>query len=257
MESLAIQDKAPAVFMNCDPMEEYPVDGRELHERLGIETPYLKWFSRMREYGFEAGKDFQEVLDKIVQNSLGGRPATDHRFTLSMAKEICMLQRTDQGREVRRYLLAIEEAWNKPEMVMARALKFANKNIEEAKAKIVCLEAKIEEQAPKVAFAEAVEKAEDNIHVADMARILNQKGFKIGQNQLFALLRAQSIFMSGRYNGEWNMPYQRYINEWYFVVQESCYFDSRYGYDRFSHTPLVTPKGQIWIANHIHEWLAK
>jgi len=130
-------------------------------------------------------------------------------------------------------------------------------DLKKERAARIAAENKIEEQAPKVAFAEAVEKTQENIHIADMARILNQKGFKIGQNQLFALLRTQGVLMSGRYSGEWNMPYQRYISEGYFVVQESCYYDSRYGYDRFSHTPLVTPKGQIRIANHIHEWLAR
>ena len=101
-------------LIRMDGASEFPVSGRELHERLGIETPYHKWFPRMCEYGFEDGKDFQEVSDKIVQNPLGGRPTTDHQLTLSMAKELCMIQRTEQGREVRRYLIRADGGRERP-----------------------------------------------------------------------------------------------------------------------------------------------
>lgn len=62
----------------------------------------------MCEYGFDGEKDYRQVSDKIVQNPLGGRPAADHILTLNMAKEICMLQRTEQGRTVRKYLISKE-----------------------------------------------------------------------------------------------------------------------------------------------------
>ena len=128
-------------LIRMDGASEFPVSGRELHERLGIETPYHKWFPRMCEYGFEDGKDFQEVSDKIVQNPLGGRPTTDHQLTLSMAKELCMFQRTEQGREVRRYLLRVEEAWNSPDAIMARALTIANDRVKELTGQVLKLEA--------------------------------------------------------------------------------------------------------------------
>ena len=128
-------------LIRMDDASEFPVSGRELHERLGIETPYHKWFPRMCEYGFEDGKDFQEVSDKIVQNPLGGRPTTDHQLTLSMAKELCMIQRTEQGREVRRYLIRVEEAWNSPDAIMARALTIANDRVKELTGQVLKLEA--------------------------------------------------------------------------------------------------------------------
>ena len=85
--------------------EQPTVSGRELHEFLEIETPYKKWFDRMVEYGFENGKDYAEVMDKIVQNPQGGRPATDHELTIPMAKELCMLQRNEKGKQARQYFL--------------------------------------------------------------------------------------------------------------------------------------------------------
>ena len=104
---------------------DFPIDGRELHERLGIGTAYKDWSPRMRKYGFEEGKGFCSKMSE----STGGRPATTHHLTLSMAKEICMIQRTEQGRQIRRYLIDVENAWNTPEQVMARALRMADESI--------------------------------------------------------------------------------------------------------------------------------
>ena len=105
------------------------VSGRELHQALQIKTPYLKWFPRMSEYGFVEGIDFN--LDKNVQVQIeGGRSVSrdflDHQLTINMAKELCMIQRSDIGKQVRRYFLQVEAAWNSPDAIMARALQFAN-----------------------------------------------------------------------------------------------------------------------------------
>lgn len=88
---------------------EKVVLGRELHEKLKIETPYAKWFNRMTEYGFTAGEDYAEVSDKKVQNPLGGRPSANHILTLDMAKHIAMIQRTPEGMEIRQKLIDLEK----------------------------------------------------------------------------------------------------------------------------------------------------
>lgn len=101
--------------------EQWPtISGRELHKDLGIETPYHKWFLRMCQYGFVKNQDYFEITDKIVQNPKDGRPATDHRLTLDMAKEICMLQRNEHGKAMRRHLLEVERQWNTPKVVYER-----------------------------------------------------------------------------------------------------------------------------------------
>ena len=124
-------------LIRMDGASEFPVSGRELHERLGIGTAYKDWFPRMCEYGFEEGKDFCSKMSE----STGGRPSTDHQLTLSMAKELCMIQRTEQGREVRRYLIRVEEAWNSPDAIMARALTIANDRVKELTGQVLKLEA--------------------------------------------------------------------------------------------------------------------
>jgi anti-repressor protein len=107
------------------------VSGRELHEFLEVETRYNDWFKRMCEYGFTEGVDFYSILSKTHES--GGRPAADHQLTIPMAKELCMIQRTEKGKMARQYFLSLEKAWNTPEMVMSRALKMADATINNLK----------------------------------------------------------------------------------------------------------------------------
>lgn len=144
----------------------------------------------------------------------------------------------------------VEEFLLNPDTIIRLATDL--KNEREAR---IAAETKIREQAPKVAFAEAVEKTKENIHVAVMARALSKKGFVISQNRLFSILRDRKILMSGRYPGERNLPYQKYIDDGYFVVQENCFYNRYSGEEELSYTPLITPRGQIWVANNINMWL--
>ena len=101
------------------------VSARELHEFLEVDTRYNDWFLRMCEYGFSEGIDFYSFLSK----STGGRPAQDAQLTIDKAKEVCMLQRNDKGKQARQYFIQLEKDWNSPEKVMARALRIADERI--------------------------------------------------------------------------------------------------------------------------------
>lgn len=68
------------------------VSARELHEKLEIKTQFKDWFPRMCEYGFEKNKDFCSFLSE----SNGGRPSKEYAISIDMAKQICMLQRSEK-----------------------------------------------------------------------------------------------------------------------------------------------------------------
>lgn len=101
------------------------VSARDLHGFMGVKTAFKDWFPRMCEYGFTEGIDFCSFLSE----STGGRPAHDAALTIDMAKEICMLQRNERGKQARQYFIQLEKDWNSPEKVMARALKIADAKI--------------------------------------------------------------------------------------------------------------------------------
>lgn len=148
--------------------EEQTISARELHSKLKIGTPFTMWFERMCEYGFEEGKDF---FTKMLESS-GGRPSKDYDVTLSMAKEICMIQRTPEGKKVRQYLIDLEKAWNTPELVMARGLQACKALLDEEKAKNKVLIEDVERMKPKEIFADAVSASDTSILMRDLAKIL-------------------------------------------------------------------------------------
>lgn len=225
------------------------VSGRELHEALEVKTAYKDWFPRMCEYGFTEGEDFNPLKNEQVRDE-GGRQVTreitDHQLTIPMAKEICMLQRNEKGKQFRQYFIKVEEAWNSPEMVMKRALEIANRKVEELKQRTFTLETQIEQDKPKVLFAQAVETAHTSILIGDLAKILKQNGVQTGQKRLFEQLRQEGYLMKG--GSSHNMPTQRAMEMGLFEVKEST-INNPDGSIRINKTTKVTGKGQTYFIN--------
>lgn len=101
------------------------VSGRELHKVLQIKTHYALWFDRMRDYGFRENTDFFTVFKNVFREDGRAMPQKqiDHNLTIDMAKQLCMIQRTEIGKRCREYFLNLEKQWNSPDAVMARALQ--------------------------------------------------------------------------------------------------------------------------------------
>ncbi len=116
--------------------------GRELHDMLGVNSNYTTWFNRMCDYGFKEHVDFETCFPNLEsENQHGGQNKVDHQLTIPMAKEICMLQRTERGKECRQYFIKIEEQWNSPDAIMQRALQIANSRVEKLRGENLALQA--------------------------------------------------------------------------------------------------------------------
>ncbi len=219
--------------------DEQMVSARELHEKLEVRTAFKDWFPRMCEYGFENGKDFCSKMGK----STGGRPALDYNITIEMAKEICMIQRTPKGKEVRQYLIQLERAWNTPELVMARGLQASQKLLAQQEERIKSLEADAIRMRPKEIFADAVTASDTSILVRDFAKILRQNGVETGEKRLYKWLRENGYIIQNS-----TRPTQRAMEMGLFEVIESSV-------QRADKPPIttmttkVTGKGQIYFTN--------
>lgn len=218
--------------------EQPTVSARELHEFLEVGADFRHWFPRMCEYGFEEDKDFRTFLTE----SSGGRPAQDAEITIDMAKELCMLQRNDKGKQARQYFLQLERDWNSPEKVMARALQIANKRIH-------TLSEKIEQDAPKVLFADSVATAKTSILIFDLAKIIKQNGVEMGGKRLFAWMR-ENGYLVRRQGTDYNMPTQRSMELGLFEVKETSVTHAD-GHISVNKTPKVTGKGQQYFISKL------
>lgn len=222
------------------------VSARQLHEGLEINTRFNDWYKRMCEYGFAENVDYQAITQKRV--TAQGNEATfmDCKISIDMAKQICMIQRTDKGKQYRQYFIDLEKAWNTPEQVMARALKIANNEIDKLKADNKVLIADTERMKPKEIFADAVESSRTSILIGDMAKLIYQNGHEIGQNRLFEWMRQNDYLIKS--GGSKNMPTQKAMEQKLFEVKERTVVNQD-GSVRITRTTLVTGKGQIHFIN--------
>lgn len=221
--------------------ERPAVNGRDLHDALQVKTAYKDWFPRMCEYGFFEGTDFCSFLSE----SSGGRPAVNHQLTIDMAKQLCMIQRTEIGRKFRQYFIQVEEAWNSPEAIMARALQFANQQLALLKHQnmeltdtIAVQNQQILEMKPKVSYYDVVLNCKDLISTSAIAkdygksaiwmnRYLHEKGVQFKQGDIWLL-------------------YQKYAQKGYTSTKTHSYP----GTDGETHTKVHTywtQKGRLFI----------
>jgi len=224
------------------------VSGRTLHEWLGVDTPYHKWFPRMAEYGFVDAVDFNTDKNVRVQNEGGrdvSREVTDHELTLDMAKEVAMLQRTPQGKAAREYFIEVEKKWNSPEMILSRAVKIADANTKALTAQNEALAAKVAELEPKARFADAVTGTEECIGIREMAKLLSQNGFAIGQYSLYLLLKESRLLFKNK-SGDYE-PYQNAADMGIFRIVKSVIHTAKRSFT--TNTIKVTPKGQVYMLN--------
>ena len=121
----------------------------------------------------------------------------------------------------------------------------AKRWIEEAQERLA-LQAKVEADAPKVLFADAVATSKDSCLVGQLAKVLRQNGYNIGQNRLFDYLRNEGYLCKSGENR--NMPTQRSIDAGWFEIKEGTLYNLD-GTVRITRTPKVTNKGQIYFVN--------
>ena len=222
------------------------VSARQLHEGLEINTRFNDWYKRMCEYGFAENVDYQAITQKRVTAQGNETTFMDYKISIDMAKQICMIQRTDKGKQYRQYFIDLEKAWNTPEQVMARALKIANNEIDKLKADNKVLIADTERMKPKEIFADAVESSRTSILIGDMAKLICQNGHEIGQNRLFKWMRQNDYLIKS--GGSKNMPPQKAMEQKLFEVKERTVVNPD-GSVRITRTTLVTGKGQIHFIN--------
>lgn len=229
--------------------EQPTVSARELYEGLEIKTAFKDWFPRMTEYGFTENQDFILVAQKRATNNPKNPVTTynDYQISVDMAKQICMIQRSEKGRQYRQYFLDLEKAWNTPEQVFARALKMADREIEKLKSSNAGLMEDVQRMRPKEIFADAVSTSHTSILIGELAKLLKQNGVDTGQNKLFAWMR-ENGYLIKRKGTDWNMPTQKAMEMGLFEVKEPT-VNNPDGSVRINKTTKATGKAQIYFLN--------
>lgn len=228
--------------------EEPTVSARDLHEALEINKRFSAWFESNSQ-GFVENEDFTSVLTGTVVNNGAQRELQDYKMSVDMAKHICLMSRTEKGKQIRQYFLDLEKAWNTPEQIFARALKMADKTIDKLKSDNAILIEDNERMKPKEIFADAVSTSDTSILIGELAKILRQNGVQTGQNKLFEWMRCNGYLIK-RKGSDWNMPTQRAMDMDLFEIKETV-INQPNGSTKISKTTKVTGKGQQYFINKL------
>lgn len=215
------------------------VSARDLYKGLEIKTRFSLWVKQNFK-GFENGEDFMSVVTTTDMPNGGVKQINDYLLTIDMAKELCMLSKTEKGKEVRKYFIEVERKWNDPYVIVKRGYAILQDENTQLR---------IENKAmkPKALFADAVSASNKTILIGDLAKILKQNGVNIGSVRLFRWLRKHSYLIK-RDASDYNMPTQKSMERGLFVVKETVVTHSD-GHTTISKTPKVTGKGQIYFVN--------
>lgn len=204
------------------------ISARELHQRLEIQTAFKDWFPRICDYGFAEGLDFNPL--KIEQVRLEGnrevkRELTDYAISIEMAKQICMLQRSELGKRYREYFLKLEKAWNSPEAIMARALQVANRTLEQVTKRALIAES-------------ALNRIANGKGCFTMNQTAKALKLPYGNIKLYEKLRNEGILNRD------NSPKQEQVNAGHFKVV------MKYVSESVGNKPvtLTTSKGLVYLA---------
>lgn len=226
--------------------ERITLSARELHEFLEIKTKYKDWFPRMCTYGFDENVDYRAMAQKRATAQGNETTYVDHEITLDMAKEIAMIQRSEKGKEVRQYFLELERRWNSPEAVMNRALEYSRKQVKALMEEKQGLIEENKELKPKALFTDAVSASNESILIGQLAKLIRQNGYEIGQNRLFEWMRENEYLIK---KGErYNQPTQKSMDLGLFEVKERTITNPD-GSTRITLTTKVTGKGQVYFIN--------
>ena len=215
------------------------VSARELHEGLEVKSKFADWIkNRINKYGFEKDEDYTT----LSQNLENGGKETDYIITIDMAKELCMVENNELGRQYRKYFIECEKKLKQqaPQDYLSALKQLVA--AEEERIKLQQQNQKqqllLEEQQPKVEFYDDVAGSKDAVAMKEVAKVLGIKG--MGRNKLFKFLRDRKILDRN------NMPYQEYVDRGYFRVIEQRY-NTNNGDIKITFTTLVYNKGIEFI----------
>jgi anti-repressor protein len=224
------------------------VSARELYKFLEATERFNNWFERQLQYGFVENIDYVGCKQF---NTLANQELNDYALTINCAKEISMLQRNEKGKQARQYFIEAENKYRQLQQTggfqipksYSEALKLAASQAEQIEQQ----QKQIQQQAPKVLFADSVSASHTSILIGDLAKILKQNGVEIGAKRLFVWMRRNGYLIK-KPGMSYNMPSQRGMNLNLFEIKETVVTHSD-GHTSINKTVKVTGTGQIYFVN--------
>lgn len=204
----------------------------------------VRW-ARVNDYCKELGFSTEVGKDDYIPESLfyrlgmkASNPTAD-KFQNWLAMEVIPSIRKNGGYIAGQETLSDEE-------LLSKALMVAQRKIDEKNELIAMQDSRIQQMRPKEIFADAVSASRTSILIGDLAKLICQNGYQIGQKRLFEWMRDNGYLM--KHGASKNLPTQRYVEQGLFEIKESN-VQNPDGSVRITRTTKVTGRGQVYFVN--------
>lgn len=193
---------------------------------------------------------------KSGENPLGGRPTNDYHLSVSCFEYFIARKVRPVFEVYRQVFHAARKGELRPRELSRKELALMVIQAEEEKERLMLENKaqadKIAEDAPKVEFHDNIVASDDTCLVRELAKILTQRGYKIGQNQLYKILRNEGYLIKG--GSDRNQPTQQYVENGIFEVDRKPWTNKKTGEKHIGKTSKVTAKG---IKYFVRKFLGK
>ena len=154
-----------------DGSEQQTVNARELHEFLENGDKFATWIvDRINQFGFLENQDFVT----FSENSEKGRPRKEYALSLDMAKELCMVERNEKGKQARQYFIECERV-AKQKLTAQPALPSYSEALRQLADQIDHnkeLQEKIEQDKPKVEYCDQIVADNGSMTITKAAKVI-------------------------------------------------------------------------------------
>lgn len=158
-----------------DGSEQQTVNARELHEFLEVGKDFSTWLKdRIEKYDFIENVDYVRFSPESGKTPYGGRPSVEYHISLSMAKELCMVERNEKGKQARQYFIECERV-AKQKLTAQPALPSYSEALRQLADQIDHnkeLQEKIEQDKPKVEYCDQIVADNGSMTITKAAKVI-------------------------------------------------------------------------------------
>ena len=213
------------------------LSARDLHKGLGLKKQFTDWVKQNFK-DFEENTDFVFTPQSVNMPNGGTKQIKDYFLTIDMAKQLCLMSRTEKGKEYRKYLIEVERKWNDPQEVVKRGYAILQNENTQLKLENKNLIVQLEESNKKASYLDVILGTPDALAITQIAA-----DYGYGAVNFNKLLKQVGI--QHKVNGQWIL-YKVYMGKGY-VVSQAFTFKDHLGKDRSKTTTYWTQKGRKLI----------
>lgn len=213
------------------------LSARDLHKGLGLKKQFTDWVKQNFK-DFEENTDFVFTPQSVNMPNGGTKQIKDYFLTIDMAKQLCLMSRTEKGKQYRKYLIEVERKWNDPQEVVKRGYAILQNENTQLKLENKNLTVQLEESNKKASYLDIILGTPDALAITQIAA-----DYGYGAVNFNKLLKQVGI--QHKVNGQWIL-YKAYMGKGY-VVSQAFTFKDHLGKDRSKTTTYWTQKGRKLI----------